>query len=392
MRYLKEVSDPLEICMIDQQRLSEEFVRLASINSAPLKEGAIARYLIERLERLGADVRFDNAAGATGGEIGNLVARFPGAGKTSAPLLFSVHMDTVEPGGQIEPMLKDGVFYSAGDTVLGADDKAGIAELIEALEVVREQNIPHGPIEVVVTIAEEIGLVGAKNFDYGMVASRHGYALDTEGIDWMVLKAPGANHLQIEIEGLASHAGMVPELGISAIQTAALAIGRMRLGRIDHETTANIGRIEGGVARNIVPQRVSIVGEARSHDVRKLQVQTEHMLACFEEAAEQMARTINDKLVRPKISADICSDFPSMAVTEDAQVVRLARAAAAAVGHDLKVRLGGGGSDANIFNAHGIEMIILATGMKRVHTHDESVAVADMEHVTELLVEIIRQA
>lgn len=378
--------------MINQQRLSEEFVRLAEINSPPLKESVIARYLTGRLQRLGADVRFDNASSITGGEVGNLVAALPGTGKTTEPLLFSVHMDTVEPGGQVEPVLRDGVFYSAGDTVLGADDKAGIAELFEALEVVREQKIPHGPIEIVITIAEEIGLVGAKHFDYSMVTARRGYALDTEGVDQMVLQAPGANHLQIEIEGLASHAGMVPERGLSAIQTAALAISQMRLGRIDHETTANIGRIEGGVARNIIPQHLSIVGEARSHDAQKLQEQTEHMLACFEEAAAQMARPINGELVRPQISATVRSDFPSMSVAEDAPVVTLARAAAATVGHDLNVRLGGGGSDANIFNANGIETIILATGMTRVHTHDESVAVADMVHVAELLVEIIRQA
>lgn len=378
--------------MINPQRLSEEFARLTAINSPPLKESAIARYLSGRLQSLGAEIRFDNAASTTGGEIGNLVASFSGAGKLSEPILFSVHMDTVEPGGQVEPVLRDGIFYSAGDTVLGADDKAGIAELIEALEVVREQNIPHGPIEVVVTIAEEIGLVGAKHFDCSMVTARYGYALDTEGVDWMVLQAPGANHLQVDIEGLASHAGMAPELGVSAIQTAALAISQMRLGRIDHETTANIGRIEGGVARNIVPQHLSIVGEARSHNPHKLQEQTDHMLACFEEAAEQMARNINGELVRPQISAKVRSDFPGMSVVEDAPVVKLARAAATTVGHDLKVRLGGGGSDANIFNSHGIEMIILATGMTRVHTHNESVAVADMAHVTELLVEIIRQA
>ncbi len=378
--------------MINQQRLSEEFVRLAVINSPPLKEGAIARYLTERLEKLGAEVRFDDAAEATGGEVGNLVAKLAGTSEATEPLLFSVHMDTVEPGGQVEPVLRDGIFYSAGDTVLGADDKAGIAELIEALEVVREQNILHGPIEVVVTIAEEIGLVGAKHFDYSMLEARLGYALDTEGLDMMVLQAPGANHLQIEIAGLAAHAGMAPEQGVSAIQTAALAISQMRLGRIDHETTANIGRIEGGVARNIVPQSVSIVGEARSHDPQKLQDQTDHMLTCFEDAADQMTRKINGKFVRPRINACVHSDFPSMAVAEDSSVVQLARTAATMVGHDLKVRLGGGGSDANIFNAHGIEMIILATGMTRVHTHDEFVALADMVHVTELLIEIIRQA
>lgn len=378
--------------MVNPQRLSEEFLRLAEINSPPLKEKLIAVYLTDRLTRLGADIRFDNAAVKTGGEVGNLVAKLPGTGKLTEPLLFSVHMDTVEPGGQVEPVLHEGVFYSAGDTVLGADDKAGIAELIEALEVIHEQSIPHGPIEIVITIAEEIGLVGAKHLDFSMVSSRRGFALDTEGVDRMVLQAPGANHLKIEIEGLASHAGMVPERGVSAIQTAALAISQMHLGRIDEETTANIGRIEGGVARNIVPKSLSIVGEARSHDAQKLEKQTNHMLACFEEAAEQMTRKINGKLVRPKICTEVSSDFPSMSVAEDAPVVKLARCAAANVGHDLKVRLGGGGSDANIFNGHGVEMIILATGMTDVHTHNESVSLADMVHVAELLVEIIRQA
>jgi tripeptide aminopeptidase len=328
--------------MIDQQRLSREFARLAAINSPPLHESSIASYLAERLQRLGAEIRFDAAATATGGEVGNLVASFPGNGKQAEPLLFSVHMDTVEPGGQVEPVLRDGVFYSAGDTILGADDKAGIAELIEALEVVNEQDILHGPIEVVVTIAEEIGLVGAKHFDYNMVQARYGYALDTEGVDMMVLQAPGANHIQIEIEGLASHAGMVPERGV-----------------------------EGGVARNIVPQKVSIVGEARSHDPVKLQEQTEHMLSCFEAAADEMTREIDGMRVRPEIHVEVRPDFPSMSVDEKAPVVTLARNAAEALGQDLKIRLGGGGSDANIFNGHGIEMII---------------------HVTELLVEIIRQA
>ncbi len=337
-------------------------------------------------------MRFDNAAVTTGGETGNLIAFFPGTGRDVEPLLFSVHMDTVEPGGQVQPVLRDGVFYSAGDTVLGADDKAGIAELIEALEVVRDEKITHGPLEIVVTIAEEIGLVGAKHLDYAMLSARRGFALDTEGVGWMVLQAPGANHLQIEIEGIAAHAGMAPEMGLSAIQTAALAIGQMRLGRIDHETTANIGRIDGGVARNIVPQRVTIVGEARSHDPHKLAAQTEHMLDCFEKAAEQMATTISGARLRPQIKADVRADFPSMSIAEDAPVVCLAKAAAEVSGQHLEVRLGGGGSDANIFNGHGIETIILATGMNKVHSHEEHVALADMVSVAKLLVEIIRLA
>jgi tripeptide aminopeptidase len=378
--------------MINRQRLSDEFARLAAITSPPLREGAIARYLAERLAALGAEILFDRADQATGGEIGNLVAHLPAAGRDGEPLLLSVHMDTVEPGGEVVPVLNDGVFTSASGTILGADDKAGIAELIEALEVVRERGIPRGPVDVVVTIAEEIGLVGAKHLDYTLVRARYGYALDTTGIGHMVLRAPGANRLRVEITGREAHAGVAPEQGVSAIQTAALALAQMRLGRIDAETTANFGRIEGGVACNIIPGRVTLEGEARSHDPAKLAAQTEHMAACFERAAAAMTRTIGTETVQPQVSVDIQTDYPHMAVAEDAPVVRLAQAAAAACGQPLAIKLGGGGSDANIFNAHGIETIILATGMRDVHSPKESVSVDDMVTVAELLVEILRRA
>lgn len=378
--------------MINRQRLTDEFARLAAITSPPLREGKIARYLADRLSALGAEVLFDDAAAATGGEVGNLIARFPAAGKPGDPLLLSVHMDTVEPGGEVVPVLNDGVFTSSSGTILGADDKAGIAELIEALEVVRERGIARGPVEVVVTIAEEIGLVGAKHLDFSLLKARHGFALDTTGVGHMVLRAPGANRIKVEITGRESHAGVAPELGVSAIQTAALALAAMRLGRIDAETTANFGRIEGGVACNIIPGRVFLEGEARSHDPAKLEAQTSHMVSCFESAADQMTRTIGTETVRPHVKIDIESDYRRMAVAEDAPVTLLALEAAKAAGQPLDIRLGGGGSDANIFNAHGIETIILATGMRDVHSPKESVKVDDMVTVAGLLVEVLRRA
>lgn len=377
--------------MINQQRITREFAELASISSPPLRESALAEYLEKRFRQLGAEVLFDASAQATGGQVGNMIARFPAAGLDTEPILFSVHMDTVEPCDEVIPVLHDGVFTSAGETILGADDKAGIAELIEALEVLREQAIPRGPIEVVVTVAEEIGLVGAKHFDYRLVRSKYGYALDTTGVDSMVLCAPGANRLYVELTGREAHAGVAPEQGVSAIQTAGIALSHMRLGRIDHETTANMGRIEGGVACNIIPRSVRLEGEARSHDPAKLREQTEHMVACFERAADEMTAEIDGELVRPLVDIDIRPDYPQMAVAEDTPVVSRARSAAASVGHALEVEVGGGGSDANMFNAHGIEMIILGTGMTDVHTIAESVAVADMVHVAELLVAIMRR-
>lgn len=378
--------------MVNPERIAAEFARQAAIASPSLREGAMAHYLRERLTGLGAEVVTDAAAQATGGECGNLIARFPARGKAGEPLMLSVHMDTVEPCDGVVPVLRDGVFTSAGATVLGADDKAGIAEIIEALETVREESIPHPPLEVVVTIAEEIGLVGAKHLDYSLITARRGLALDTSGVDRAILTAPSANKMRFEIVGRESHAGIAPEKGLSAIEVAARAIAAMRLGRIDDETTANIGTIKGGLATNIVPRSVVLEGEARSHDPQKLEEQTRHMVDCFQRAADELAREIDGELRRPEVSFEIVNDYPRMAVPADSPLVVLLQQASARLGRPLELCPGGGGSDANIMNGHGIETVILGTGMTDVHSVDESVALDDMVRVAELLVEVIRLA
>jgi tripeptide aminopeptidase len=378
--------------MIDRERLTAEFAALAAIASPSFREGDIARYLQERLRRLGAEVQMDDAGQRCGGQAGNLIASFRARGKESAPLMLSAHMDMVEPAAGVVPVLSDGVFTSAGETTLGADDKAGIAEIIEALEVVAEQGIAHGPLEVVITIAEEVGLVGAKLLDPGLLQARRGYALDTSGVDLLINQAPCANKITFEITGFEAHAGIAPERGISAIEVAARAIARMQLGRIDGETTANIGTIRGGQATNIVAKSVLVEAEARSHDPAKLARQTEQMVACFEEAAGELARRVDGQLLRAEVRSEIVSDYPRMAVARDAGIVRLAEEAARRLGRSMEVRAAGGGSDANIFNGHGIETVILGTGMSQVHTVNEFVRVDDMVSVAELLVEIIREA
>jgi tripeptide aminopeptidase len=258
--------------------------------------------------------------------------------------------------------------------------------------VVHEQGIPRGPVEVVITIAEEVGLLGAKLLDPEKLASRRGLALDTSGVDLVIHKAPCANKLHFEIVGREAHAGIAPEKGISAIEVAARAIAAMRLGRIDGETTANIGSIEGGQATNIVAKKVVVEGEARSHDPAKLALQTAHMVACFEGAARDLAKEIGGELVVPEVKAEVVSDYPRMAVDLQAPIIRLVEGAASRLGRAIEVRAAGGGSDANIFNGHGIETVILGTGMTNVHSVEESVRVEDMVRVTELLVEIIRLA
>ena len=375
--------------MIDASRIAAEFAHMAAIASPSRREGAMAAYLAERFRTLGAEVVFDRAGAQVGGETGNLVARFPGRGE---PLLLTVHMDTVEPCAGVKPVLNDGIFTSAGATILGADDKAGIAELIEALEVLREEKIPHPPLEVVVTICEEIGLIGAKHLDYSLITARRGLALDTSGVDLVIHRAPAANKLRFEVLGRESHAGIAPEKGISAIEVAAKAIAAMRLGRIDTETTANLGTILGGQATNIVARSVVIEGEARSHDAAKLAAQTVHMVDCFAAAARQSTREIDGRTVTAEVKTEVLADYPLMNVATDAPIVTLLQRAAAGLGRSLEIRAAGGGSDANVFNGHGIETVIVGTGMTDVHTVDESVKVADMVRVAELLVEMLRLA
>lgn len=378
--------------MIRSERLTEEFARLAAIASPSRLEGEISRYLVERFHRLGAEVTIDDAGAKAGSESGNLIALFAPSGREGEALLLSAHMDTVEPAAGVRPLLRDGVFTSAGDTILGADDKAGIVEIIEAIEAVREAGIPHGPLEVAITVCEEVGLAGAKLLDPRRLTARRALALDTSGVDLVIHRAPCANKLRFEITGREAHAGIAPEKGISAIEVAARGIAAMRLGRIDEETTANIGTIQGGLATNIVARKVIVEGEARSHDPAKLERQTAHMVACLEQAARESAREIDGERLEAQLRTEVISDYPRMAVPADAPIIRLVEAAAARLGRRIEVRSAGGGSDANIFNGHGIETVILGTGMTKVHSVEESVAVDDMVKVAELLVEIIKSA
>lgn len=378
--------------MLNFDRLSNEFARLAAISSPSRREGAMARYLAERFTALGGVIEWDGSGAKIGGDADNLIVRFAATGRDTEPLMLSVHMDTVEPCVNVQPQLQNGIFTSAGETILGSDDKSGIAEIIEALEILREEKIPHGPLEVVVTVCEEVGLLGAKQIDRARLTARRGIALDTSGMDKLILSAPAANKLTMTITGREAHAGIAPEAGISAIVIAAQAISAMQLGRIDYETTANIGTINGGIATNIIPRQVVLKGEVRSHDPLKLEAQSQQLIAAVENAVVAAVQWIDGVLIRPQALCQVTAEYPCMSVPATSPLVQGIVAAAARLGHPLQLLPGGGGSDANIFNALGIETVILATGMTDVHTVNESVALADMARVAELLVEIIRSA
>jgi tripeptide aminopeptidase len=234
--------------MLKEERLAETFRSLVAISSVSRCEGALALHLKERFDQLGAETVFDGSAAFTGSDTGNLIARF--AGTRNAPaLLLSAHMDTVQPGEGIKALFKDGVFTSDGTTILGADDKSAIAVILEALSVLEEDRIAHGPIEVALTTCEETGLAGARNLDLKLITASYGYALDGSDTEGVIVQAPSANRFEIRLIGRDAHAGAHPEKGINAIHLAAKAMAGLTIGRIDRETTCNIGWIEGGLPR-----------------------------------------------------------------------------------------------------------------------------------------------
>jgi len=374
--------------MINGERLSETFKWLVSIDSVSKEEGVLCRVLEKKLKLLGADVFIDDAAEKTGSDCGNLIAKFKG--NTDAPtMMLNAHMDTVEPGRGIIPVCRDGVFRSSGDTILGADDKSAIAILLEALTVVRENELSHGPIDLVLTVCEEVGLLGAKHLDYGLIDASFGFALDATDTAGIVTRAPAANHIQIEIHGKDAHAGAAPEQGINAICLAANALSQLKIGRIDRETTCNIGVIQGGYATNIVPNLVTLKGEVRSHDKKKLDDVTDTIRSGFEKAvAAYQPRSEEDGL--PSLTFKVEPDFPSTNIPEDHPVVALAEKAARNLGREMRRKITGGGADANIFFAKGIVTGVLGTGMTDMHTVREAVRLEDLIKTTELILEIIR--
>ncbi len=371
--------------MINEKRMAETFMDLVRIDSVSREEGRLALYLQDLLASLGAQTVFDNSAAQTGSDTGNLIARFKGH-STASPLLFSAHMDTVEPGRGIKPVLKDGRITSDGTTILGADDKSAIAILIEMLRVLKESGRPYPPLEFVLSTCEEIGLLGAKHLDWSLIAARHGYVLDTRDPGGLVTRAPSANRLKFTVVGRDAHAGSTPEKGINAIWVAARAIATLELGRVDAETTCNLGVIHGGDATNIVPKQVEVDGEVRSHDEDKLETVTQRMIDAFQQAAAQYPGRGDDD--RPYVTVDVHQDFKRTHIPDDHAVVRMAFKAAERLNRSISLQVAGGGSDANVYFQKGIFTGVLGTGMTDVHSVREYVELPDMVRACEMALEL----
>ena len=370
--------------MIDETRLLNLFVKLCRINTPPLAEKPLVDFVQAHLEQMGLVCCRDNAHIQLGGDTGNLIATLPANVPHAPSLFFSAHFDTVEPNPDVPIIIDDGVVHTDGSAILGADDKGGMAPIIEAVQVLIEDDLPHGEIQLLFSIAEEIGVCGAKHMDKNLITSRMGYVLDTgPPVGGITVTAPTHDILDITITGKPAHAGAEPEKGVSAIVVAAEAIGSMRLGRIDEMTTANIGVIHGGTATNIIPAQVKIRAEARSRDSERLKIQIQHMKDSFEIAAKNHGATV---------AMEVTREYETYTLPHDSPVIQLAHDAAMDIGLKPILRAGGGGSDANEFNRVGIPACVLGTGMTAVHTHQEHISVADMKKSAAWLLAIVRRS
>jgi tripeptide aminopeptidase len=357
------------VAVINQARLISSFMDLIRIDSPSGGEGKTAEVVAARLRALGLEPRTD--------ALFNVTTRVEGRGE---PILLNAHMDSVAPCLGIQPIIEGDLIKSDGNTVLGADDRAGVAAILEALAVIIEQNLDHRSLEVVITAREETGLFGAKGLDLTSFRSKMGVVLDARGpVGTIIFQTPSHDNFEATIYGKAAHAGAEPEKGISAIVVAAEAIAEMRLGRIDSETTANIGIIKGGVAANIVTEKCELIGEARSRRESKLTRQTNAMTRALKRAATKH---------KARVDVQVARAYSGFRFRKRDPIIQYVSQAIARIGREPQLKASGGGSDANVFNANGIACVPISIGYEMVHTRQEHIAISELHKAAELVVQL----
>ena len=349
---------------VNKERMLAEFKEVVAVPCHTLQERPVFELLRVKLEALGFIVEEDDAGEKLGGNCGNLWAFLPGNKEGATSVLFSAHMDGVEPCGGTTVVQKDGYLYSDGTTILGGDDKSGVVGIIEGVRMIVEENAEHGDIQILFTIAEEGGVNGSRCMDRSKLKAEVAYALDGEGAPGeVVIGAPGQYKWKISVHGKTAHGGVEPEKGINAIMIAAKALAEVeRYGRIDEETTCNVGIIGGGVATNVVPDLVVIEGDVRSRNNDKLEAVREELVSTICNAVEKFGG---------KVTAEVEHKYSGFFIDTNSTVVKLAERACELYDLPLDITQTGGGSDANFFNAYGVPCVILGTGMKNVHTVEE---------------------
>jgi tripeptide aminopeptidase len=359
------------------------FLELAAIPSPPGEERAVADVVLRYLRELGLQPDEDDCGPAIGSTMGNIYARLEPT-VDGTPLFFCAHLDTVPADGSLEPVVVDGVVRNAGGTILGADNKSAVVAMLEGVRRVLAENRPHAGIELLFTPKEEVGLIGAYAFDQERLRAQLGYVYDqAAAIGEIILGAPWSQAIEARFHGRAAHAGMFPEEGRSAIHAAARAIADLRLGRVDDETTANVGVISGGTGGNIVPEWCTFLAEARSQDERKLSAMVQEMLDAFSFAA-----TTTDC----EVETTARKSYRGYRFKQDDEVVQLAATALERCGYSPSYALSGGGADANVFNERGLSCVNLANGMTDIHTPDERIAVEDLDAMVDVTLALVASA
>lgn len=380
---VKKCLDGGMLFMVNEKRVLDTFLGLVGIDSETKEEAVICEHLKGVFTELGCDVYEDDASTKTAHSGNNLIITLPATKENVDPIYFTAHMDTVTPGKGIKTSIKDGYVVTDGTTILGADDKTGLTAMIELVRVLKEKQIPHGQIQFVITVGEESGLVGAKVLDLSKIDAKFGFVLDSDGpVGDIIVAAPTQAKVNAKIYGKTAHAGVAPEKGISAIQIAAKAIAKMPLGRIDEETTANIGRFEGGRATNIVCDYVEVLAEARSLIHEKMEKQAETMKQAYIEVAESFGG-------RAEVDIDIM--YPGFKFEEGDEVVEVAKRAAQTIGRPTRILHSGGGSDANIIAGGGIPTVNLAVGYEEIHTTNERMPLEELYKLVEYVVTIVEE-
>jgi tripeptide aminopeptidase len=359
------------------------FLELAAMPSPSGRERAVAERVAEELRALGLEPSVDDSGPRIDSDAGNLYARLEPTAP-GVPILFCAHVDTVVPTGAIEPVVEDGIVRNAAGTILGADNKAAVAVMLEGVRRVVEEGRPHAGIELVFTTREETGCQGAAAFDTGVLEARCGFVYDHQApIGEVVVAAPYQRTIDVLFRGRAAHAGFNPEDGRSAIQAAARAIADLELGRLDERTTANVGRIDGGTARNVVPERCAVVAEARSLDEARLLEVVQAMLDTFAFAASVTDCDVETKLTELYRGYRLARGSPALTI---------AYAALERTGYEPRGVPVGGGADANVFNARGLPCAVLSNGMANIHSPDEQIAVADLDAMVDVTLALVEAA
>lgn len=357
--------------------------RLLAHNSPSKRENKLASEIAVQLQELGISSKIYEIDSGYDGDTGNLLAVIEASDSARGTLTFNAHMDTVETTDPPNYVIDDNKIKARGEFAAGLDDKVGIAAIIQAVAEIKEKKAKYGRINLLFTVSEEIGLMGAKHFDIDLIRDSYVFVMDSHGAPGVLInKAPSQASIDFIVSGKPAHSGVEPEKGVSAVIAASKAIWNMKLGRIDEETTANVGIISGGTARNIVPGSVKVKAEARSLNNEKLKDQVGHMIKVFKEACRSEGC---------KLSYELVEEYQAYCLGEKEEIVKMAVKAIENSGLTPVIESTGGGSDTNIFNNQGIPAVVLSCGYYDPHTPNEWASVDELEKIVEILVNLATQ-